>query len=81
MEVSGQIIKKNEDLGYGFISVKGSDDIFFSPESGIAGTEFSGLRVGDKVKVIVVETDRGLFAKSIVAAVVRKQTTEPEAVL
>jgi cold shock CspA family protein len=65
LEVIGQIIKKNNDLGYGFVAVKGSDDIFFSPKTEFIATTFEQLNVGDKVKVIVLETDRGLFASKL----------------
>lgn len=62
MEVTGQITKKNNDLGYGFISVKGHDDVFFSPNTEYISTDFESLSVGDKVQIIIAETERGLFA-------------------
>lgn len=64
MEVIGQIIKKNNDLGYGFVAVKGSEDIFFSPKTGYISTNFESFNIGDKVKIEVTETDRGLFANT-----------------
>lgn len=66
MEVLGQIIKKNNDLGYGFIAIKGSEDVFFSPKTEFLSTTFESLKIGDKVKVSLIETERGLFAESLV---------------
>lgn len=74
MEVIGQIIKKNNDLGYGFVAVKGSEDIFFSPKTGYISTNFESLNIGDKVKIEVTETDRGLFANTL-SMVLRKEKT------
>jgi cold shock CspA family protein len=65
LEVIGQISKKNEELSYGFVAVKGSEDVFFSPKTEFSHTDFASLRVGDKVKIIVTETERGLFASSL----------------
>lgn|GEM_PF-3371400 len=65
MEATGQITKKNNDLGYGFISVKGHDDVFFSPKTEYISTDFGSLSVGDKVQIIITETERGLFATSL----------------
>lgn len=79
MEVLGEITKKNEDLNYGFITVKGSDDIFFSPDTEYAGTSFSSLRVGEKVRIKIIETQRGLFAASLSAVSSKKMSPEPEA--
>ncbi len=81
MELSGEITKKNEDLGYGFISVKGSEDVFFSPDTEYAGTSFATLKVGEKVKIKVTETQRGLFASALSLAASKKKSPEPEASL
>jgi cold shock CspA family protein len=81
LELSGEIKKKNEDLGYGFISSKGSDDIFFSPDTVYSGTSFASLQVGEKVKIKVSETERGLFAVSLSPAQSKKKSPEPEASL
>lgn len=79
MEAIGQIIKKNKDLGYGFVAVKGSDDIFFSPKTEFISTNFEVLSIGDKVKIEVIETDRGLFASSL--SVVLKKEKTPDVTL
>ena len=41
---------------------KGSEDIFFSPKTEFISTNFESLNIDDKVKVDVIETERGLFA-------------------
>lgn len=78
MELNGQITKKNNELSYGFITVKGHDDIFFSPKTEYIATNFESLRVGDKVKIKMTETDRGLFAVSLSLAVGRNKSLEAE---
>lgn len=77
MELKGQIAKKNNELGYGFITVKGHDDIFFSPKTEYIATDFDSLRVGDKVQIKITETDRGLFAESL--SIVSKKDKSVEA--
>ena len=74
MEVIGQIIKKNNDLGYGFVAVKGSEDIFFSPKTEFVSTNFEALNIEDKVKVEVIETDRGLFANKLSVILGKEKT-------
>ncbi len=81
MEVSGEIKKKNEELNYGFVSVKGSDDVFFSPDTQYSAVTFGSLKVGDKVKIQVKETDRGLFATSLTPVISKRKSPEPEASL
>lgn len=78
MEVSGEIIKKNEELSYGFVSVKGYEDVFFSPDTEYSSVTFESLKVGDKVKVHIKETDRGLFATSLAPAASKRRAPEPE---
>ena len=81
MEILGQIVKKNDDLSYGFVSTKGYEDIFFSPDTEYSGTTFGTLKVGDKVKTQIKETDRGLFAVSLSLVVSKIKLPEPEASL
>lgn len=81
LEVSGEIIKKNDELGYGFVSVKGSEDVFFSPDTVYSGTSFASLKVGEKVRLKVSETERGLFASSLSPAIQKKKSPEPEATI
>ena len=68
MELSGQIIKINEELNYGFVSVKGHEDVFFSPNTEYISVTFGSLKVGDRVKIHVKNTERGLLAVSIAPA-------------
>lgn len=77
MEVSGEISKKNEDLGYGFVAVKGSEDVFFSPDSVYSDIAFADLKIGQKVRVVVTETERGLFAVSL-SVVPSRKTLPPD---
>lgn len=78
MEVFGEIAKKNNELGYGFVSVKGYDDVFISPDTEYNGTSFSNLKIGEKVALKVSETERGLFATSLSLAKSNKRLPEPQ---
>jgi cold shock CspA family protein len=76
---TGMITKINTELLYGFIAVKGSDDVFFSTETKFNNTTLLSLRVGDKVNFESQQTERGLFATSLSVAPVRSKSAEPEA--
>jgi cold shock CspA family protein len=65
MEITGKISKKADDLRFGFVTAKGSEEIFFSPETAFVGVSFDHLKIGDKVRVQFEETSRGLFATSL----------------
>lgn len=58
-------IKTKTDRGFGFISVEGSDDVFFH-NSACAG-QYDSLQVGQAVQFDVEKTDRGLKAANVVA--------------
>ncbi|MDE0119570.1 MAG: cold shock domain-containing protein [Bdellovibrionales bacterium] len=67
------IIIVNDDLAfggkmqYGFVKVKGmNDDIFFNTLSSFQNTSFEDLKIGDRVRISVKQTDRGPFAESLI---------------
>lgn len=62
MELMGKITKKNDDLSYGFVNVPKLGDIFFSKDTSFTNTSFEDIIIGQKVKIMAVETPRGLFA-------------------
>jgi cold shock CspA family protein len=47
------------------VAVKDHEDIFFSLDSEYLQTSFEELKVGDKVKIEIRETERGPFAVRI----------------
>ena len=78
MEVTGKINKINEDLGYGFIKCPKLDDVFFSEKSTLLGVTFTQLKVNDSVRVLVKETERGLFAESLSLDHSKRRERSPE---
>ncbi len=60
------IIKTKTDKGFGFISVQGSDDVFFH-HSACSG-QFEMLQVGQTVQFDIEKGDKGLKAANVVAA-------------
>ena len=74
MQVSGKIvIIVNDELGfggrmqYGFVKVKGMEDVFFNnTTSSFLNTSFKDLKIGDRVRITVKQTDRGPFAENLI---------------
>ena len=72
MKVSGKIIILVDDkpdrgnrIQYGFVKVKGIEDVFFNSLTSFQGIVFKDLKIGDRVRVAVKRTDRGPFAESL----------------
>ena len=73
MLVSGKIIILVDDkpesgnrIQYGFVKVKGmKDDVFFNILSSFQNTSFEDLKIGDRVRISVKQTERGPFAESL----------------
>ena len=73
MLVSGKITilvddkpKSGNSIQYGFVKVKGmKEDVFFNTLSSFQNTSFKDLKIGDKVRVFVKQTERGSFAESL----------------
>jgi cold shock CspA family protein len=61
----GKITKINNDLGYGFVSIPGKGEVFFSQDTQFLATSFEQLKINDTVQLLITETERGLFAKSL----------------
>ncbi len=86
-QVSGKVIVVVDDqpehalrLQYGFVKVKGMEDVFFNALSSFSNTSFEDLRVGDRVTITVKKTSRGLYAKSLTLSLRRskkQKTTQP----
>ena len=62
---TGRIKYFNLDKGFGFIAQDSSDEDVFLHSSAIKNADYEELRVGQRVKYIVVEGDRGLVAKNV----------------
>lgn len=62
---TGRIKYYNLDKGFGFIAQDNSKEDVFLHSSAIKNADYEELRVGQRVKFIVVEGDRGLVAKSV----------------
>lgn len=80
MLVSGNVIILVDDrpkganrVQYGFVKVKGMEDVFFNILSSFQNISFEDLKIGDKVRISVKQTDRGPFAESLFLAEQRPQ--------
>ena len=62
---TGRIKYFNLDKGFGFIAQDSSEEDVFLHSSAIKNAYYEELRVGQRVKYIVVEGDRGLVAKNV----------------
>ena len=62
---TGRIKYYNLDKGFGFIAQDNNEEDVFLHSSAIKNADYEELRVGQRVKYIVVEGDRGLVAKSV----------------
>ena len=62
---TGRIKYFNLDKGFGFIAQDSSEEDVFLHSSAIKNADYEELRVGQRVKYIVVEGDRGLVAKNV----------------
>ena len=72
MLVSGKIIILVDDkpdwgdrIQYGFVKVKGMEDVFFNTLTSFQDVVFEDLKIDDKVRINVKQTDRGPFAESL----------------
>ena len=72
MQVSGKIIILVDDkpdwgnrIQYGFIKVKGMEDVFFNTLTSFQDVVFEDLKIDDRVRITVKQTDRGPFAESL----------------
>ena len=66
MKVKGKISNIHSDLSFGMITVPKHGKVFFSSETIFANAGFNDFQTNDDVEAEVVETERGLFAKSLV---------------
>lgn len=81
MLVSGKvviIVNDELDFGgrmqYGFVKVKDMENVFFNNTiSSFLNTSFEDLKIGDRVRIAVKQTDRGLFAESLTLSTRRPQ--------
>lgn len=59
-------IKTKTEKGYGFISVQGSDDVFFHNTA--CGGQYDNLQVGQTVQFDIEKGEKGPKAANVVAA-------------
>ena len=52
-------------IQYGFVKIKGMEDVFFNSLTSFQDVVFEDLKVGDRVHIAVKQTDRGPFAESL----------------
>lgn len=62
MKMKGKVSKINTELGYGFVAVKGLEEVFFSEETLFINARLEDFKVGQCATITIVETPRGLFA-------------------
>ncbi|OGJ61084.1 hypothetical protein A3C37_03405 [Candidatus Peribacteria bacterium RIFCSPHIGHO2_02_FULL_53_20] len=60
------IIKKKTDKGFGFITVDGSDDVFFHHSA--CNGQFDNLQEGQAVQFDIEQGEKGPKATNVVAA-------------
>lgn len=68
MMITGTIVRKREEGGYGFIKQdeEGAKDVFFHARTSMAeGVTFDDLHEGDKVTFEVKESEKGLQAVNV----------------
>jgi hypothetical protein len=65
MKVKGKISKIHSDLSFGMVTVPKHGKIFFSSETVFGTLSFDDFKTDDDVELEFIETERGLFAKSL----------------
>lgn len=80
MKVKGKIFKIHSDLNFGMVTVPKHGKIFFSSETVFGASSFDDFKTDDDVELEFVETERGLFAKSL-SKIASKSKFQPEAVV
>ncbi|MBI1813267.1 cold shock domain-containing protein [Candidatus Peregrinibacteria bacterium] len=68
-------IKTKTDKGYGFISVQGSDDVFFHHTA--CNGQFENLQVGQTVRFDVEKGEKGPKASNVVAVTAEQPESAP----
>lgn len=68
MKATGKISKIHSELSFGMVVTKKEEKIFFSDETSFGTFQFKEFKVGDEVKIEFFETERGLFANSLLYA-------------
>lgn len=59
-------IKTKTDKGFGFISVEGSDDVFFHHSA--CGGQYESMQIGQAVSFEIEQGEKGPKASNVVAA-------------
>jgi hypothetical protein len=80
MKVKGKISKIHSDLDFGMVTVPKHGKIFFSSETVFGTSSFDEFKTDDDVELEFVETERGLFAKSL-SKTASKSKFQPEVVV
>jgi hypothetical protein len=80
MKVKGKISKIHSDLNFGMVTVPKHGKIFFSSETVFGTSSFNDFNTDDDVELEFIETDRGLFAKSL-SKTASKLKFQPEVVV
>ena len=87
MQVSGKIIILVDDkpdwgnrIQYGFVKIKGMEDVFFNTLTSFQAVVFEDLKINDRVRITVKQTDRGPFAENLTLSKRRltKNTPSPK---
>lgn len=70
------VIKTKTDKGFGFISVQGSDDVFFHHSA--CNGQFDNLQIGSTVQFDIEKGEKGLKAANVVAADGAAESAAPD---
>jgi hypothetical protein len=65
MKVKGKISKIHSDLNFGMVTVPKHGKVFFSSETTFGSCSFDDFKKDDDVELEFIETERGLFAKTL----------------
>lgn len=63
--MQGTVTSKNEEKGFGFITVEGQDDKVFFHSSSLQGIAFPEVMIGDMVTFDSEKTEKGLRATAV----------------
>jgi hypothetical protein len=80
MKVKGKISKIHSDLNFGMITVPKHGKVFFSSETTLSSARFDDFKTDDDVELEFIETERGLFAKTL-SKTASKSKFQPEATI
>ena len=65
LKANGRISKIHAELSFGMAITRNGEKIFFSNETSFGAFQFNDFKTGDEVELEFLDTERGLFARSM----------------